>query len=178
MKLIVCQSTVLQLPWLYCQRENPHPRRIFFKVSEENVVTGSQVRIVGRMVKLYEATFPYGKPEMCVIVCGCIVTKQQDTNRQLSTTFVFDILAFPPLWKHTVGVSNNGRFVWHEFRKQNTSRVAKNCYDLSGWLLHTKFLGSRGPLVFPLHGSCVVSGSWWLTHVSSPVIRDGFFFWF
>ena len=34
----------------------------FFKVSEEKVVTGRQILTVGRMVKLYEATFPYSSP--------------------------------------------------------------------------------------------------------------------
>ena len=35
------------------------PTQKFFKVSEEKVITGSQVWTVGRMVKLYEAIFPY-----------------------------------------------------------------------------------------------------------------------
>ena len=41
----------------------------YLKVSEEKVVTGSQIWTVGRMVKLYEATFPYSSPQCARLVC-------------------------------------------------------------------------------------------------------------
>ena len=40
----------------------PSPTQKFFKVSEEKVLTGSQVWTLGQMVKLYDATFPYSSP--------------------------------------------------------------------------------------------------------------------
>ena len=149
MKHLGPQNTLLQLLWLHCHREIVAHAE-FFKVSEENVVIGSQIWTVGRMVMLYEAIFPYSSPRCAWYVCGCM--KKQDITRRLSTTFLFHVLA---LSHHcgSIGVSSNGCLVCHEFQKQNTLWVPKNCCnDLSGWLLHTKFLGSRGPLVFPLHG--------------------------
>ena len=89
-----------------------------FKVSDDKVVAGSQVWTVGLMVKLYEDTFSYSTPPRCaLLVCGRIFMKQQDTSRQLSTPFLFDILAYS---HHcgSIGVSSNGCLVWHEFQKQ------------------------------------------------------------
>ena len=67
-------------------------RRLRRNVSEI-AVTWIKVWTVGRMVKLYETTFPYRIPRCTWLVCRCIIMKQQDISRQLSTAFLFDILA-------------------------------------------------------------------------------------
>ena len=100
----------------------------------------------------------------------CVGALLWSCSRQLSMAFVWYSCIKPPLWK--LGVSSNSCLVWQEFQKQNTFWIPKNCcHGLSDWLLHTKFLRNRGPLVC-VHcmDSCLVSGLWWWTHVSFPVL--------
>ena len=78
----------------------------------------------------------------------------------------------PPLHHYgSIGVSSNDCFVWHEFQKQNIFWVSNKCFhELSDWLMHTKFLGLGIHCVSIAWTLVFVSGSWWWTLVSSPVI--------
>ena len=57
MKHLGCQKYSVKTSLTALSPGNRRLHRIFFKVSEEEIVTGSQVWTVGWMVKLYEVTF-------------------------------------------------------------------------------------------------------------------------
>ena len=127
------------------------PMQKIFNVSEEKVVTRSQVWTVGRMINFYGATFPYSNPRWAWLVCGWNVMKQQDTSRQLSTAFLFNILA-QNHYCGCIGVSSNG--VLCGMNSKSTFWVPKKLLPWSFRLIvaHKIFWEyCRGLLVYPLH---------------------------
>ena len=172
--LLDCNTlSPLRLQWSYTLRKSEtswvSPTQKFFKVSEEKIVTGSQVRTIAWMVKIYKAIFPYNSPRCAWLVCGCIVMMQQDTSRQLSTAYLtFSRKAtIMEAWVSSVMVVSCGM----NSKSRTPSKSQKTVVMIflaDCCTQHFLEVGDR--FCFHCMDFCLVSGLWWLTHVSSPII--------